>query len=83
MRERPWAACFESYCGDLSFKSLSRFHTTASALKSLPSWNFTPSRKVNTQRVLSPSSTVHEVARPGTSPDGLSADDRSQLSSPS
>ena len=55
------------YCGDLSFSSLSRFHTTASALKSLPSWNFTPSRRVNTQRVLSPSSTFQQVARPGTS----------------
>ena len=83
MRERPCAACLESYCGDLSFRILSKFQTTASALKSLPSWNFTSRRSVTTQRVVSPSSTFQLVARPGTSTDGLSADDRSQLISPS
>ena len=83
MRERPCAACLGSNCGAFSFKSFSRFHTTASALKSLPSWNFTPSRRVKVQRVGSASSTFHEVARPGTSTEALSAEDRSQLISPS
>ena len=83
MRERPWAACLGSNCGDLSFRILSRFHTTASALKSLPSWNFTPSRRVKVQRVGLASSTFQAVARPGTSTEALSAEDRSQLISAS
>ena len=83
MRERPCAACLLSYCGALSFSSFSMFQTTASAVKSLPSWNFTPSRSVNTQRVGSAASTFHDVARPGTRPEALSAEERSQLISPS
>jgi hypothetical protein len=39
-----------SYCGDLSSYIRRKFQITASALKSDPSWNFTPSRTANIQR---------------------------------
>jgi hypothetical protein len=52
-------------------------------LKSLPSWNFTPSRRVKVQRVGLASSTFHAVASPGTSTEALSAEERSQLISAS
>ncbi len=52
MRERPCADWRWSYCGASFFSSLSKFHTTASAVNSEPSWNFTPSRILNIQRFL-------------------------------
>ena len=64
---------------------LSRFQITASAVKSEPSWNFTPSRSLKIHLVLpgSPSSRPQLAASPGTSPDGFVALDRSQLISAS
>ena len=67
MRGLTCAACFASNCGDLSSSTLSRFQTTASALKSEPSWNLTPLRSVKRQTFVSFGSTFHSVARPGTS----------------
>ncbi len=79
MRARTWASCLESNWGDLSFRTLSRFQITASASKSEPSWNLTPSRSLKTQRLGSPSTGAHEVARPGRMSAMTSAFDRSQF----
>ena len=73
MRERPWADWRGSNCGESFFRSLSRFHTTASASNVLPSWNFTSGRSLNVHFVRSLGSADQEVASPGTSTDGLSA----------
>jgi hypothetical protein len=53
------------------------FQTTASALKSEPSWNLTPGRSRNVHLVLSASSTFHSVATPGMTPDGSFSFERS------
>ena len=42
-----------------------KFQITASALKSEPSWNFTPSRTVQIQRFGLVSSACHAVNSPG------------------
>src|ERR1700675_1578859 len=83
MRERPCADWRGSYCGDLSLSSFSRFHATDCAPKALPSWKVTPGRILNVHLVLSAASTHHEVARPGTISDALSAELRSQFTRPS
>jgi hypothetical protein len=80
-RGRTWADWRLSKCGASSFSTLSRFQITASASKAEPSWNLTPGRSVKRQRVLSDSSTVQEVAKPGTSLPGLSATFISQATS--
>ena len=54
---------------------------TASALKSDPSWNFTPWRSSKIHFVGSAGSWYHLVASPGTSLAGAVADDRSQATS--
>ena len=48
-----WAAWAASNCGAVLFSTLSRFHTTAPASNSEPSWNATPRRrrKVQTTRL--------------------------------
>ena len=82
-RARAWAACLGSNCGDLSFRIFSRFHTTTSASKSEPSWNFTPWRSLKIQRLPSPSTADHSVARPGLMSAMVSAFERSQFTSAS
>jgi hypothetical protein len=62
-----------SKCGASRSSTLRTFHTTASASKALPSWNFTPLRSLKIHLVLSAASTAHSVARPGISTEGLSA----------
>jgi hypothetical protein len=44
-RARLMPAAGGSNCGASLLKKRSRFQTTASALKSVPSWNFTPLRR--------------------------------------
>jgi hypothetical protein len=82
-RARAWAACLGSNWGDLSFRIFSRFHTTTSASKSEPSWNFTPWRNLKIHLVGSPSTADHSVARPGRMSAMVSAFDRSQFTSAS
>src|SRR5882757_11266651 len=72
-----------SNCGASCFKTLSTFHTTASALNGEPSWNLTPGRSLNSHFVWSSSLTFHSVDRPGITPLALSADDRSHIVSES
>ena len=72
-----------SKCTASLSSTLRTFHTTASALKSLPSWNFTPGRSLKTHLVLSFASTAQLSARPGMSTLGASALDRSQCVSAS
>lgn len=55
--------CFGSYCGAFLSKSFSRFQITASALKSEPSWNFTPRRSLNTHLDWSSGETWYSSAR--------------------
>jgi hypothetical protein len=50
-----------------SERARSSENTTSSAVKSAPSWNFTPSRSLNTHTVGSSSFTYHSVARRGVS----------------
>src|SRR5215470_13892292 len=56
-----------SNCGASLLKKRSRFHTTASALKSVPSWNFTPLRRWKIHTFLSSGACSHFSARCGTS----------------
>src|SRR6202007_1284797 len=65
------------------FRTLSTFHTTASAVNGEPSWNLTPGRSLNVHLVLSASLTFHSVASPGISTLGLSDDERSHIVSAS
>ncbi len=71
------------YCGDFSLNSRSMLKTTASALKSVPSWNFTPFLSLKVHFVGSPLFTSQLSARPGMRPDGLSPCVMSQLMSES
>src|SRR6185436_12141274 len=68
-----------SNCGTPCLKLRSRFQITASALKGVPSWNFTPLRSLNVHFLGSPASCCQLSARPGTMSAGLSALVRSQL----
>src|SRR6478672_7684215 len=72
-----------SNCTASCLSTFSTFQTTASALNSEPSWNFTPRRSLNTHLVLSFGSTFHSVESPGITTLGFSADERSQVVSPS
>src|SRR5688572_28569913 len=83
MRDAVTPTWLASKCGAPWFSTFSTFHTTASALKSEPSWNFTPGRSLNTHFVFSVGDTAHSVARPGMMTLALSADERSQRVSPS
>ena len=78
MREAVTPTWLASKCGASLSITLRTFHTTASALNALPSWNFTPGRSLNTHLVLSLASTAQLRARPGISTLGLSALERSQ-----
>ena len=82
-RWRDCAACFGSNCGDLSFRIFSRFQITTAESKSVPSWNFTPWRSLKIQRLPSPSTGAHSVARPGLMSASASALERSQFTSAS
>ena len=73
MREAVTPTWAGSYCSASLSSTLPTFQTTASALKALPSWNFTPGRSLNTHLVLSLSFTAQDRARPGISSLGLSA----------
>src|SRR5262245_26443896 len=72
-----------SKCGASCFSTFSTFHTTASASKSDPSWNFTPDRNLKIHLVWSVGDTFHSVATPGITTLALSADERSHVVSPS
>jgi hypothetical protein len=72
-----------SKCTASLSSTLRTFHTTESAFSSLPSWNFTPGRSLNTHLVLSLASTAQLVARPGISTLAASALLRSQCVSAS
>ncbi|MNV49139.1 hypothetical protein D3C71_1410820 [compost metagenome] len=83
MREAVTPTWLASNCGALLSSTLPTFQTTASALKSDPSWNFTPGRSLNTHLVLSAASTSHDTARSGISTLGPSFLDRSHCVRPS
>src|SRR5450830_490793 len=83
MREAVTPTWLASNCGASLSSTLRTFHTTASALKGLPSWNFTPLRSLNTHLVLSLASTAQLSARAGISTLGASALDRSHCVSES
>ena len=76
----PWLG---SKKGASLSSTLRTFQTTASAVKALPSWNFTPGRSLKTHLVLSLASTAQLSARPGISTLGASALLRSQCVSAS
>ena len=50
IRQLICADCAGSNCGAAWFRSLSKFHTTAEASNTDPSWKCTPSRSVTTHR---------------------------------
>ncbi len=83
MREAVTPTWLASKCGASCFSTFSTFQTTASALKSLPSWNLTPGRSLKVHFFLSASSTFHSVASPGIMTLALSADERSHIVSAS
>ena len=56
---------------------------TASAVKSVPSWNFTPRRRWKIQVFLSSLSCSQRSARPGRKPASLSERERSHSTRPS
>src|SRR5580658_5515938 len=80
---RTIGAAGASYCGDLSSYIRRKFQITASALKSDPSWNFTPSRTVQIQRVGLVSSACHAVNNPGVISANLSVWVKSQFTTES
>ena len=67
MRARMMPVALGSNWALSLLKMRSRFQITASALKSVPSWNFTPLRRWKIQIFLSAGSCSHFSARPGTS----------------
>ena len=67
------------YCGESLSNSRSKFHSTASASKSEPSWNLTPLRRWKVHFVLSSGFTSQLSASPGMRPEALSAELMSQL----
>ena len=83
MRKFTREAIRALYCGESLSNSRSKFHSTASASKSEPSWNFTPLRSRNVHLVLSASLTSQPSASPGMRPDASSAELMSQLMSAS
>src|SRR5262245_12952045 len=76
-------ACLISYWGASLLRFLSQFHRNASALKVLPSWNFTPWRNLKVHLVGSSLLISHDSASPGTKAGRVSPCDRSQRTSPS
>ena len=72
-----------SNCALSLLKMRSRFQITASALKSVPSWNFTPLRRWKIQVFLSSGDCSHFSARPGRKVASLSVLVRSNRISPS
>ncbi len=83
MREAVTPTWLASKCTASLSSTLRTFQTTASALKSLPSWNLTPGRSLKTHLVLSLASTAQLVASAGISTLGASALDRSHCVSES
>ncbi|MNQ86711.1 hypothetical protein D3C85_1019110 [compost metagenome] len=83
MRDAVTPTWLGSNCGALLSSTLPTFHTTASALKSDPSWNFTPGRSLKTHLVLSAASTSHDTARSGISTLAPSVLERSHCVRPS
>jgi len=77
-RHSTWATTAGLYCGASLLKTLSRFHTMASASTSEPSWKRTPGRSRIVHLVFSASSTDQPVASPGFSGAATSDRDRSQ-----
>ena len=74
MRERPCADWRGSNCGASFFRSLSRFQTTASAVKSRAVVEFHALAQLEDPLgLVGRRSTAQLVARPGTRSDGLSA----------
>ena len=83
MREAVTPTWLGSKCGASCLSTFSTFQTTASASNAEPSWNFTPGRSLKIHLVLSSGATLHSVATPGITTLALSADERSQVVSPS
>ena len=83
MREAVTPTWLGFKCSASCLSTFSTFHTTASALKSEPSWNLTPGRSLSIHLVLSLASTPHSVDRPGITTLAFSALDRSQVVRPS
>jgi hypothetical protein len=83
MREAVTPTWLASKCSASCFSTFSTFHTTASASKSEPSWNFTPERSLKIHLVWSEGETAHSVATPGITTLALSADERSHVVRPS
>ena len=72
-----------SNCGLSVLKNRSRFQTTASALKGVPSWKATPGRSLKIQVFLSSGDCVQLSASPGFNPASASVFVRSQRMRPS
>ena len=74
-----WVAWAWSNCGESRRISLSRFHTTESAVNFEPSWNVTFGRRRKVQATRRSGSAPQLSARPGRKVAATSERDRSQL----